>query len=156
MLQCTAVTAVPYYEALLALATMEGGPEHPPEVLAPDEFLLCELGEHDDAVEHAAHVWTAQTTDDRDLWLFWAGTGAHRVHRLDVVRLCPAVLRDLVTRTVTVCAYFDHHPGPHSFSVTDPLGELITERADPDPDADTDTDPDADTDSDTDTDTDEP
>ncbi|MEU3056929.1 hypothetical protein [Streptomyces griseus] len=24
------------------------------------------------------------------------------------------------------CAYFDHHPGPHSFSVTDPLGDLIS------------------------------
>ncbi|CAO0833788.1 hypothetical protein SMICM17S_00934 [Streptomyces microflavus] len=88
MLQCTAVTAVPYYEALLALATMEGGPEHPPEFLAPDEFLLCELGEHDDAVEHAAHVWAAQTVEDRDLWLFWAGTGAHRVHRLDALTWC--------------------------------------------------------------------
>jgi len=137
VLQCTAVTDVPYYEALLALTTMEGGPEHPPEVLDQDEFLLCELGEHDDSVEHAAHVWAADTPDDRDLWLLWAGTGAHRVHRFDVVPLCPAVLRNLVTRTTTLCAYFDHHPGPHSFSVTDPLGELITERAGADPDIDT-------------------
>ncbi|MFE1365182.1 hypothetical protein ACFW84_13200 [Streptomyces anulatus] len=39
----------------------------------------------------------------------------------------PALLRDLGTRAVTSCAYFDHHPGPHSFSVTDPLGDLITQ-----------------------------
>lgn len=32
-----------------------------------------------------------------------------------------------MTRTVTTCAYFDHHTGPHSFSVTDPLGDLIAE-----------------------------
>ncbi|MGW9305268.1 hypothetical protein ACWHA3_31195 [Streptomyces cyaneofuscatus] len=35
-------------------------------------------------------------------------------------------LRDLATHTVTPCAYFDHHPAPHSFFVTDPLGDLIT------------------------------
>lgn len=129
MLQCTAVTAVPLPEALLALAALEGGPEHPPDVLAEDEFLLCELGEHDDAAEHAAHLWTADVPDDdRDLWLLWAGTDAHRVYRFDVLPLCPARLRDLVTRTVTSCAYFDHHPGPHSWAVTDPLGDLIAER----------------------------
>ncbi|MFH9264125.1 hypothetical protein ACH4KN_07670 [Streptomyces sp. NPDC017546] len=74
MLQCAAVTGVPFAEALLALATMEGGPEHPPDVLAQDDYLL----------------------------------------------------RDLTTRAVTSCAYFDHHPGPRSFSVSDPLGDLVT------------------------------
>ncbi|MBK6044251.1 hypothetical protein [Streptomyces sp. MBT55] len=125
MLQCTAVTQVPYAEALLALATMEGGPEHPPDAVEPEEFVLCELGDHDESAEHAGHLWTADTPDDQDLWLLWSGTGAHRVHRLDMLRLCPAVLRELATRTVTTCAFFDHHPGPHSFSVTDPLGDLI-------------------------------
>ncbi|WP_236569414.1 hypothetical protein [Streptomyces sp. MBT58] len=43
MLQCTAVTPVPYAEALLALVATEGGPEHPADVLDQDEFLLCEL-----------------------------------------------------------------------------------------------------------------
>ncbi|MEI5035242.1 hypothetical protein RB201_28830 [Streptomyces sp. S1A(2023)] len=127
MLQCTAVTQVPYAETLLALATMEGGPVHPPDVLDQDDFLLCELADHDDTAEHAAHLWTADVPDDRDLWFLWSGTGAHRVHRLDTLRLCPAVLRELATRTVTTCAYFDHHTGPHSFSVTDPLGDLIAE-----------------------------
>ncbi|WDG31276.1 hypothetical protein N7925_24585 [Streptomyces sp. CA-278952] len=128
MLQCTAVTVVPFVEALLALATMEGGPEHPPDVLAQDDFLLCELGEHDEAAEHAAHIWTADVPDvERDLWLLWAGTGAHRVYRFATLPLCPALLRDLVTRAVTSCAYLDHHPGPHSWTVTDPLGDLITQ-----------------------------
>ncbi|MFB8051699.1 hypothetical protein [Streptomyces rubiginosohelvolus] len=121
------MTQVPYVEALLALATMEGGPEHPPDAVEPEEFVLCELGDHDESAEHAGHLWTADTTDDQDLWLLWSGTGAHRVHRLDLLHLCPAVLRELATRTVTTCAFFDHHPGPHSFSVTDPLGDLIAE-----------------------------
>ncbi|WP_274030092.1 hypothetical protein [Streptomyces sp. MMBL 11-1] len=43
MLQCAAVTGVPFAEALLALATMEGGPEHPPDVLAQDDYLLRDL-----------------------------------------------------------------------------------------------------------------
>ncbi|WP_097955423.1 MULTISPECIES: hypothetical protein [unclassified Streptomyces] len=129
MLQCTAVTDVPLIEALVALAGMEGGPEHPQDVLVQDDFLLCELGEHGEAAEHAAHAWTADVPDDdRDLWLLWTGTGAHRVHRFDTLPLCPALLRDLVTRAVTSCAYFDHHPGPHSFSVTDPLGDLIAQQ----------------------------
>ncbi|MFE3387047.1 hypothetical protein [Streptomyces anulatus] len=127
MLQCTAVTQVPYAETLLALATMEGGPECPPDVVEAEDYVLCELGDHDESAEHAAHLWTADVPDDRDLWLLWSGTGAHRVHRLDTPRLCPAVLREPATRTVTTCAYFDHHPGPHSFSVTDPLGDLIAD-----------------------------
>ncbi|WP_326705853.1 hypothetical protein [Streptomyces cyaneofuscatus] len=51
---------------------------------------------------------------------------AHCLYRLDILPLCPARLRDLATHTVTPCAYFDHHPAPHSFFVTDPLGDLIT------------------------------
>ncbi|WP_103536118.1 hypothetical protein [Streptomyces sp. SM11] len=128
MRQCTAVTGVLFFEALLALAAMEGGPEHPPDVLAQDDFLLCELGAHDEAAEHAAHLWTDDVPDDdRDLWLLWTGADAHRVYRFDTLPLCPAVLRDLVTRAVTSCAYFDHHPGPHFWAVTDPLSDLITE-----------------------------
>lgn len=121
------MTQVPYAEALLALATMEGGPDHPPDVVEPEDFVLCELADHDESAEHAAPLCTADVPDDRDLWFLWSGTGAHRVHRLDTLRLCPAVLRELATRTVTTCAFFDHHPGPHSFSVTDPLGDLIAD-----------------------------
>ncbi|WP_251051965.1 MULTISPECIES: hypothetical protein [unclassified Streptomyces] len=48
------------------------------------------------------------------------------VRRLVIMPVCTARLRELATRTVTPCAYFDHHPAPHSFHVTDPLGDLIT------------------------------
>ncbi|NEC24214.1 hypothetical protein [Streptomyces parvus] len=129
MLQCTAVTDVPFHEALLALATTQGGPEHPPDVLAEDKFPLCELGEHDEAADHAARLWAADGPgDDRDLWFLWADVGTHRVYRFADLPLCPALLRHLTTRTVTPCAYFGHHPGPHSWAVTDPLGDLIAER----------------------------
>ncbi|WP_411083100.1 hypothetical protein [Streptomyces sp. cmx-18-6] len=121
------MTDVPFFEALLALATMEGGPVHARDVVEPAEFRLCELGEHEESTEHAAHIWTADTRDDRDLWLLWTGSGARRVHRLDVLPVCPAVLRHLATGTTIGCVYFDHHPGAHSFSVTDPLGELIAD-----------------------------
>lgn len=56
------------------------------------------------------------------------GVGSHRVHRCAALPLCPALLRDLAIRNVTSCAHFDHHPGPHSWAVTDPLGDLIAER----------------------------
>ncbi|MFH8880544.1 hypothetical protein [Streptomyces californicus] len=135
MLQCTAVTDIPYAEALLALATMDGGPAHPADYVEQDDFVLCELGEHDESVEHAAHLWLAETTFGEELWLLWSGDGAHRVHRLDVLPVCPARLRVLATGAVTLCAFFDHHSGPHSFSVTDPLGDLIADRAPSLPDA---------------------
>ncbi|MFF2221791.1 hypothetical protein ACFVV7_00580 [Streptomyces globisporus] len=35
------------------------------------------------------------------------------------------IRHDLATRSVTSCAYFDHHPGPHAWTVTDPRGGLI-------------------------------
>ncbi|CAM5445684.1 hypothetical protein SCALM49S_07615 [Streptomyces californicus] len=69
-----------------------------------------------------------ETTFGEELWLLWSGDGAHRVHRLDVLPVCPARLRVLATGAVTQCAFFDHHSGPHSFSVTDPLGDLIADR----------------------------
>ncbi|MFD7746264.1 hypothetical protein ACFV2V_11925 [Streptomyces sp. NPDC059698] len=129
MLQCTAVTEIPYAEALLALATMKGGPERPSDFVEQDDFVLCELGDHGDSAEHAAHLFVADTPDDQELWFRWSGDGAHRVHRLDVLPVCPALLRVLATGAVTPCAFFDHHPGPHSFSVTDPLGDLIADCA---------------------------
>ncbi|MFD5644375.1 hypothetical protein ACFWIP_21965, partial [Streptomyces anulatus] len=82
MLQCTAVTQVPYAETLLALATMEGGPEHPPDVVEPEDFVLCELGDHDESAEHAAHRGGPDVTGEPDVWVGWWGSGAHRVQRL--------------------------------------------------------------------------
>ncbi|WP_424568170.1 hypothetical protein [Streptomyces sp. CH-036] len=83
---------------------------------------------HGEAAEHAAHLWTVDVPgEDRDRWLLWAGVGTHRVYRFATLPLCPALLRDLATRTVTSCAYFDHHPGPQSWAVKDPLGDHITQ-----------------------------
>ncbi|MEU2821549.1 hypothetical protein ABZ763_04500 [Streptomyces bacillaris] len=76
MLQCTAVTEIPVPEALVALLDLEGGPDDPRDAMADDCFLLCELGEHDESVEHATHLWTAEPHGEQDLWLLWAGTGA--------------------------------------------------------------------------------
>ncbi|MFJ1593282.1 hypothetical protein ACIOD0_24020 [Kitasatospora albolonga] len=127
MLQCTAVTRLPIMEALVALTTMEGGPGHPPDVLV-EAFVLCELAGHDETAEHASHLYTADTRDNRDLWFRWTGTGAHRVYRFDVVPRCLAELHELRTDLIEQCVLFhDHRPRDHSFSVTDPLHEAITE-----------------------------
>ncbi|MFE2292842.1 hypothetical protein [Streptomyces sp. NPDC059452] len=114
-------------DALVALTAMEGGPGHPPDALL-DAFVLCELAGHDETAEHASHLYTADTRDDRDLWFLWTGTGAHRVHRFDVLPLCLAQLHELHTGLSRQCVLFrDHRPRDHSFSVTDPLREAITE-----------------------------
>lgn len=76
VLQCTALTEVPEVEALVALITMEGAPRNPLDVLSPDDFLLCELAEHDEGAEHSAHLWTAEQSSGRELWMFWADSGA--------------------------------------------------------------------------------
>ncbi|WP_103533620.1 hypothetical protein [Streptomyces sp. SM11] len=128
MLQCTAVTQVPPDEVLSALTTSDGQPDEPPDGLGPDHFLLCELAGHDEHIEHAAHLWPAETPSAPAPWFFWTGTGADLVHRVDTVPWCPAVLRHLGTGVVRLCAFFDHHVAPHSWSVTDPLGDLIAER----------------------------
>nr|WP_308091915.1 hypothetical protein [Streptomyces californicus] len=91
------MTDIPYAEALLALAAMDGGPARPTDYVEQDDFVLCELGEHDESVEHAAHLWLSETTFGEELWLLWSGDGAHRVHRLDVLPVCPARLRVLAT-----------------------------------------------------------
>ncbi|MEI7031327.1 hypothetical protein [Streptomyces pratensis] len=128
MLQCTSVTHVPLDEAPFVLDAPEGRAEGPPDGSARGPFLLCDLGEHDEHVEHAAHLWSAKTPSDPAVWLFWTGTGADRVHRVAAVPWCPAALRRLDTGVVRLCAFFDHHAAPHSWSVTDPLGDLIAER----------------------------
>ncbi|MEU7344155.1 hypothetical protein ABZ778_09525 [Streptomyces bacillaris] len=127
MLQCTAVTDLPIIEALAALTTMEGAPAHPPDAL-PEGFVLCELAEHDETAEHASYLCAAETREDRDLWFIWTGTGAHRVHRFDVLPLCLAALHERPTGLIRQCLLFRHHrPRDHSFFVTDPLRELIAE-----------------------------
>ncbi|QCW78030.1 hypothetical protein EQG64_13240 [Streptomyces sp. S6] len=126
MLQCTAVTETPVAEVLVALLDLRGGPGDPRDAMVGDCFLLCELGEHDESVEHAAHLWTAEPHGGRDLWFLWAGAGAHRVYRFATLPPCPAVLRDFGTGAVEPCLFFARHrPHAHSFSVADPLADLI-------------------------------
>ncbi|WSB07568.1 hypothetical protein OG849_10045 [Streptomyces cyaneofuscatus] len=125
MLQCTAVTEVPLSDALTALVTMDGGPDDPSSALAPTPYVLCELGEHDARTEHAALLSPAEVPHRPALWFFWTGDGTDRVHRVVNVPWCPAVLRTFATDSVLQCAFFDRHTAPHSWGVTDPLGDLI-------------------------------
>ncbi|MFJ1612269.1 hypothetical protein ACIODT_02275 [Streptomyces sp. NPDC088251] len=129
MLQCTALTDIPELDAFVALLDMENGPDHPPDVLALYDHLLCELGEHDEYTEHAARLWPVELPDVRDLWMFWTGTGAHRVYRFDERPICQAVSRRLPVRHTRVCRLFAQHSATHSWDVTDPLGDLLTDIA---------------------------
>ncbi|MFF2328218.1 MULTISPECIES: hypothetical protein [unclassified Streptomyces] len=130
LLQCTAYTGVPEAEALVALATMPGGPDDPPEALDRDDFVLCELGEHDDGTEHAAQLWSAETPAERDLWLFWTDAGAQEcTYRFAELSACPAVINSQSVHDAHACMLFVQHPGAHSWEVTDPLGDLLNEQA---------------------------
>ncbi len=75
MLQCTALTNIPEIQALVALTTMPGGPDNPPDT-GMDGHALCELGEHDaQHTQHAARLWAVHPPATHDLWLLWTGTG---------------------------------------------------------------------------------
>lgn len=129
MLQCTAYTEIPEIDAFVALTAMEGGPDYPPDVLAVGEFLLCELGEHDDHTEHAAQLWTADTPAIRDLWLFWSGAGALRRCGFAGLPPCPASTCPKSVRHGQMCMFYVGHPAPHSWEVTDPLGSMLDQLA---------------------------
>ncbi|PCG86839.1 hypothetical protein CIB93_06360 [Streptomyces sp. WZ.A104] len=131
MLQCTAVTELPEMGARVALMALEGGPGQeagakPVPVL--DDFLLCELGEHDEETEHAAQLWSADRPAVRDLWMFWTDTGTRRKFRFAELLPCPAVIRRLSVTEGDACVLFDRHPAAHSWDVTDPLADLMAER----------------------------
>ncbi|MFJ2025803.1 hypothetical protein ACIODW_18660 [Streptomyces sp. NPDC087897] len=123
MLQCTAVTALPPDEALAALVSMEGGPDDADDLLHDKPYVLCELGEHREAVEHAARLWTAETEPPASLWFLWTdSSGGHRVHhRLVTLALCPVRIHHVRENYRQWCGLYDHHPGNHSFHVRDPL-----------------------------------
>ncbi|MFE9455628.1 hypothetical protein [Streptomyces californicus] len=85
-------------------------------------YVLCELGEHDQATEHACHLWTAETDPPLSLWFRWVDSEGTRVHhRLVLLAMCPAVFHHFVEGYRKWCAYYDEHPGDHSFHVRDPL-----------------------------------
>ncbi|MFH8663897.1 hypothetical protein ACH4F3_03180 [Streptomyces anulatus] len=123
MLQCTAVTLLPP-DALLRL--LAPGVD---DLGDPEPYVLCELGEHDGPhTEHADFLRQGRTPDSPAQWFFWTGGGPEHLHRTDRAPWCPALLRRLGTDVVRRCAFFDHHPAPHSWDVKDPLGDLIAER----------------------------
>ncbi|WP_137233370.1 hypothetical protein [Streptomyces sp. BPSDS2] len=124
MLQCTAVTLLPPDAVSRLSAPGTDGPED------PEPYVLCELGTHDDGphTEHAAYLRPGRTPDSPALWFFWTGSGPERSHRAESAPWRPAVLRRLDSGLVRRCALFDHHTAPHSWDVTDPLGDLIAER----------------------------
>ncbi|PZT76628.1 MULTISPECIES: hypothetical protein [unclassified Streptomyces] len=129
MLQCTAYTKIPELDALVALTTMEGGPEQPPDALAFGDHLMCELGEHDDHQEHAAQLWSAEIPAERDLWLLWNGTDANRAYRFTELTPCPALYRPDSVEHCEACVFYAGHPAAHSWNVRDPLGRLLEDIA---------------------------
>ncbi|WP_345982090.1 hypothetical protein [Streptomyces sp. DSS69] len=141
MLQCTAVTRLPLSEVLTTLVTMPLGPDAPPEDFTLDQYVLCELGEHDAVTDHAALLCPAENPDRPALWFFWTGTSTDRTHRITTAPWCPAVLRNLSTDAVLGCSLFASHPTGHSWDVTDPLADLIAGAADADTDDDASDDP---------------
>ncbi|NEC21213.1 hypothetical protein [Streptomyces parvus] len=121
MLQCTAVTALPRDEALIALVCMEGGPDDAGDHLDEKPYVLCELGEHDEAAEHAAHLWAAEA-EPASLWFLWTVSGGFRVYHRFVSRsTCPVRIHHVEEDYRQWCALYDDHPSDHSFNVRDPL-----------------------------------
>ncbi len=124
MLQCTTVTALPRDEAFAALGRM-GDADDAADMLDEKPYVSCELGEHGDEAEHAAHLWTAETDPPAGLWFLWTESeGGYRVHHQFVTRaLCPVRIHYVKEDRREWCAYYDGHPGNHSFHVRDPLRE---------------------------------
>ncbi|KAB2588426.1 hypothetical protein [Streptomyces arboris] len=110
MNQCTAVALLPPPDHLLALAA----PGHSPEA----GYVLCELGEeHDD--QHAAMLWDEGGRPGSAVWVRWKGSG---LARLTPLPWCPA----LDPRN-EACELFAGHPSAHSWGITDPTDEAITQ-----------------------------
>ncbi|MFH8867555.1 hypothetical protein [Streptomyces griseus] len=128
MLQCTAFTELPEMGARVALMGLPGEPGAASEAPDLDEFLLCELGEHDETIEHAAQLWSASARAGRDLWMFWSEGGGCRKFRFTELLPCPAVIHRLSVRDGEACVLYDRHPAAHSWDVRDPLADLMAER----------------------------
>ncbi|WP_097901083.1 hypothetical protein [Streptomyces sp. b94] len=128
MLQCTAFSELPDMGARIALMGLEDLPGHEVEAPDLDTFLLCELGEHAEATEHAAQLWSASPKAGRELWMFWLDGEERRTFRFAELLPCPAVIHRLSVKEGEACVLYDRHPGPHSWDVVDPLADLMAER----------------------------
>ncbi|MGW5067783.1 hypothetical protein ACWEQJ_16965 [Streptomyces cyaneofuscatus] len=110
MNQCTAVALLPPPDHLVALSPAG----HRPEA----GHVLCELGEeHDD--QHAAMLWDEGGRPGSAVWVRWTGSG---LAKLTPLPWCPA--HD--TRN-EACELFAAHPSRHSWDITDPTHEAITQ-----------------------------
>ncbi len=128
MLQCTAFSELPEMGARVALMGLEDLPGQEVEAPDLDTFLLCELGEHDEATEHAAQLWSAAPRAGRDLWMFWLDGDGRRTFRFAELLPCPAVVHRQSVEHGEACVLYDRHPGAHSWDVKDPLADLMAER----------------------------
>nr|WP_242434900.1 hypothetical protein [Streptomyces sp. CB02366] len=128
MLQCTAFSELPEMGARVALMGLEDLPGQEVEAPDLDTFLLCELGEHDEATEHAAQLWSASPRAGRDLWMFWLDGEESRKFRFAELLPCPAAIHRLSVEEGEACVLYDRHPGAHSWDVKDPLADLMAER----------------------------
>ncbi|MYV63629.1 hypothetical protein GTW37_35155 [Streptomyces sp. SID4931] len=128
MLQCTAFTELPEMGARVALMGLEDEPGEATEAPELDDFLLCELGEHEEGVEHAAQLPSVSASGGRDLWMFWTDGDGRRKFRFAELLPCPAVIHRLSVKDGDACVLFDRHPAAHSWDVTDPLADLMAER----------------------------
>ncbi|MFJ6612601.1 hypothetical protein ACIQPT_20255 [Streptomyces sp. NPDC091289] len=109
MNQCTAVALLPPPDHVVALSV----PGHRPEA----GHVLCELGEGHDG-DHAAMLWDEGGRPGRGVWAWWNAERA----RLAPLPWCSA----LDTRN-EACGLFGGHPAGHSWEVTDPTDEAITQ-----------------------------
>ncbi|QKW42896.1 hypothetical protein [Streptomyces microflavus] len=110
MNQCTAVALLPPPDHLVALSL----PGHRPEA----GHVLCELGGgHDD--RHAAMLWDEGGRPGSAVWVRWKGSGTATLTPLP---WCPAL--DLRNEA---CELFATHPSSHSWHITDPTDDAITE-----------------------------
>ncbi|MFJ5740211.1 hypothetical protein [Streptomyces microflavus] len=115
-------------EALVALLDMSGGPDDVNDHLAGKGFVLCELGVHDEDTDHAARLWTAEKKPPKGLWFMWTEiTDLIVFHRFATLTLCP-YWQIVEEDSRDWCNFYEDHPAPHSFHVSDPLRDLLHEQ----------------------------
>ncbi|MET9148334.1 hypothetical protein [Streptomyces sp. NPDC004042] len=85
--------------------------------------MLCELGEDPAHTAHAAVLYSAALADHPDLWLFWTDDGCYRFPQLP-----PCLVQGKGSRFGReACMLYDQHASRHSWAISDPLGDLVSE-----------------------------